>query len=85
MMLACVTDGTGTKAAVSGVSVAGKTGSAQVVSDGSQQAHGWFVGYVADDEHPLAIVVILENSGSGGGSAAPAAAKILKKAVTLGY
>lgn len=85
MMLACVQDGTGTKAAVRGVPMAGKTGSAQVSGDGSQASHGWFVGFVADDNHPLAVVVLLENSGSGGATAAPVASRLVTKALSLGY
>jgi len=43
------------------------------------------VGFVDDDEHPLAIAVILEKAGSGGSNAAPAAKKVLTRAIDLGY
>lgn len=82
LMRAVVTGGTGKAVDLSGVTVCGKTGSAQV--DGAA-AHAWFVGFVEEEEHPLAIVVLVENGDSGGGVAAPVAAKVLRDAVDQGY
>lgn len=45
-----------------GVSIAGKTGTAQV---GSGQAHGWFVGYFPIEKPRFVICVFLEHVGSG--------------------
>ena len=85
LMVSVVEKGTGTNAAISGYTVGGKTGTAEVSNDKSVAANAWFTGFVLDDDHPLAIAVILEKGGSGGGKAAPVAQKILKKAINLGY
>ncbi|MHB1314405.1 MAG: peptidoglycan D,D-transpeptidase FtsI family protein [Christensenellales bacterium] len=84
-MLSCVEDGTGKKAAVEGYDVCGKTGTAEVSESGGKSPHAWFCGFVKDDDHPIAIVVLIENGGSGGSVAAPIAAKVLSKALELGY
>ena len=84
-MKATVESGTGSKAQVDGYTIAGKTGTAEVSSSKSVKPHAWFVGYCADDAHPLAIAVVVENGGHGGDVAAPLAAKIFKKAIKLGY
>ena len=65
--------------------VGGKTGSAEVSSNKSVKTHSWFTGFVADDEHPLAVTVILEQAGGGASAAAPLAGQLLKKAIKLGY
>ena len=85
LMVGVVEHGTGTKAAISGYTVGGKTGTAEVSNDKSVAANAWFTGFVLDDDHPLAIAVVLEKGGSGGGKAAPIAQKVLKKAIKLGY
>ena len=86
MMISVVESGTGTAAQIDGVTVAGKTGTAEVDTDGEQSGeHAWFVGFIDDGEHPLAIAVIMEMAGSGGKNAAPAARKVLERALDLGY
>ncbi len=83
-MIRVVKSGTGTRAALSnGYVVAGKTGSAEVSNDKSVDTHAWFVGYVANDNAPYAICIMIENGGSGGGVAAPLARKVLQKAINL--
>ncbi len=84
-MFGTVSDGTGRSAALDGYKVGGKTGSAEVSSNKSVKTHSWFTGFIADDEHPLAVTVILEQAGGGSSAAAPLAGKLLKKAVKLGY
>ncbi len=54
--------GTASSLANVGVSIAGKTGTAQVSSG---QPHGWFVGYFPTDEPKFVICVFLEHAGSG--------------------
>ena len=61
-----------------GLSVCAKTGTAEV--GGGQKSHSWFVGFVEDENLPLAFVVVAENSGSGIGTAGPIAAKVLAAA-----
>ena len=56
------------------LNVCAKTGTAEV---SGQKAHSWFVGFVEDEAHPYAFVVVAENSGSGIGTAANIAAKVL--------
>jgi penicillin-binding protein 2 len=74
-----VTEGVADKAAVPGIEVAGKTGTAEfgpVRWDGSYETHGWFVGFAPYDEPEVAVVVFLQRGG-GGSDAAPAAGAIL--------
>ena len=86
MMISVVERGTGTAAQIDGVTVGGKTGTAEVdTEDEEGGAHAWFVGFIGDPDHPLAIAVVMEMAGSGGKNAAPAAGKVLQKALDLGY
>jgi cell division protein FtsI/penicillin-binding protein 2 len=73
----CVEIGTGHAAAVPGVAVAGKTGTAPAL-DGSRVTHAWFVGYAPVDAPEVALVVLLKRD-TGGADAAPLAARILKQ------
>ena len=83
-MLDTVAEGTASRAAVEGHSIAGKTGTAQVNSSGGKyDPHSWFVGYCAEEEHPYAIAVVVENGGSGGKAAAELAGKVLQKAIEI--
>ncbi|MEG2702410.1 MAG: penicillin-binding transpeptidase domain-containing protein, partial [Clostridia bacterium] len=78
-----VKSGTGTRAAVNGLTIAGKTGSAESAADGRAVTHAWFAGYIADEKYPYACCVLVEEGDSGGSVAAPIAANIfsyLKKA-----
>ncbi len=74
-----VTKGVAQNAAVPGIEVAGKTGTAQFGprrDDGSYETHGWFVGFAPYDEPEVAVVVFFQR-GIGGSDAAPAGSKIL--------
>lgn len=84
-MLECVQRGTGTGARLDGFRVAGKTGSAETSDDKTIETHAWFVGFIDDASHPLAIAVVVEYGGSGGRVAAPIAGKVLQRAISLGY
>lgn len=86
MMENVVKSGTGTKAKIKGVTVAGKTGTAQVsLENGDIGENAWFVGFIEDAEHPVAIAVVMEQAGAGSSNAAPAAKTVLSKAIDLGY
>jgi penicillin-binding protein A len=80
LMLQVVRTGTGTGAAISGVQVAGKTGTAQVATGDS---HAWFAGFAPADDPQVAVVVIVENGGSGGTVAAPIAKQVIAAALGL--
>ena len=74
MMIAVVRNGTGTAARISGVTVAGKTGTGTHVG---APPDAWFVCF-APAEHPrLVVAVIVEDAGYGGAVAAPVARDIL--------
>lgn len=66
-----------------GLTVAAKSGTAQ--SDTSEANNAWFAGFLADEAHPLAFVVLLEGGGSGSGAAASAANQVLQAAISAGY
>ena len=74
-----VAKGVAQEAAVPGIEVAGKTGTAEFgpeLFDGSLETHGWFVGVAPYDDPQIAIVVFFERGG-GSSNAAPAASEIL--------
>jgi cell division protein FtsI (penicillin-binding protein 3) len=83
-----VTDGTGKKAAVNGVSVAGKTGTSQKIDPRTHQyTHekyiASFVGFAPADDAKLCIAVVLDEpqGGSyyGGAVAAPVVGRIIQR------
>ena len=78
-MLQSVVAGTASSAQVRGLSVAGKTGTAefgQLRPDDTYGTHGWFVGYAPYDDPQVAVVVFVQQ-GEGETQAAPAAGQIL--------
>jgi cell division protein FtsI/penicillin-binding protein 2 len=81
MMLEVVRSGTGVAAALPGASVAGKTGTAELVptadaaSDPSN-TDAWFVAFDANDPK-IAVAVMLVGAGQGGAAAAPLAREVL--------
>ena len=77
-MLDTVARGTATAAQVDGLSIAGKTGSAESSLDGRDVTHAWFVGFIDDDRYPYAVCVFVEEGTSGGGAAAPIAQAIFR-------
>lgn len=75
-----VTRGVARTAAVPGLAVAGKTGTAEFGErrpDGSYETHGWFVGFAPYEDPQVAVVVFVQR-GSGGRNAAPAGGEILR-------
>ncbi|MEW5758400.1 MAG: penicillin-binding protein 2 [Candidatus Omnitrophota bacterium] len=58
-------DGTAHNLYMQDLSIAGKTGTAQVAG---KESHGWFVGYLPADNPKISICVFLENGGSGAAS-----------------
>lgn len=83
--------GTGWRARVEGITVAGKTGTAQVVSLEAEKAskvdgvipdrfkdHAWFVAVAPAEKPRLAVAVLVENVGGGGREAAPIAGELIR-------
>lgn len=85
MMVAVVQDGSGYRAALPEVQVAGKTGTAEYGSSGA--AHAWFTGFAPADDPQIAVAVIVESATddwtgeTGGVVAAPVAQAVLKAGV----
>ncbi|MGP8051837.1 MAG: penicillin-binding protein 2 [Desulfobaccales bacterium] len=88
-------EGTGKVVRLADIQVAGKTGTAQVVTTekleeerkgGSAekihkyQNHAWFVGYAPADNPRVAVAVLLEHGGHGGGDAGPLARRVIAAA-----
>ena len=76
-MRAVVTGGTGRSAAVRGLTVCAKTGTAEI--DTQEKDNAWFIGFIDDDAYPFAVCVAVENAGTGGAVAAPIAQKIFAR------
>jgi len=83
------TDGTGYRARIPEAHVAGKTGTAQVVSLKKKppkgqpvprhlENHAWFIAFSPVSVPEIVVCVFLEHGGSGGRNAAPIAQKVLK-------
>ncbi|HEV2814755.1 MAG TPA: penicillin-binding transpeptidase domain-containing protein [Solirubrobacteraceae bacterium] len=93
-MRAVVSYGTGTGAAISGVTVAGKTGTAELRQTQGEEVEGetvvegdttdttaWFAAYAPARRPRVAVAVMLVEAGAGGAVAAPPAATVLAEAL----
>jgi penicillin-binding protein A len=87
MMVDAVTHGTGANAAIPGVDVGGKTGTAQHGVGNSGMPYAWFICWArpkGDRVAPVAVAVVVEDAAadradiSGGGSAAPIAKAVMR-------
>ena len=85
MMVSVVEGGTGTAAQISGVSIAGKTGTAQ--HGEGEDPHAWFVSFAPAGSPEVAVAVVVLDGGSlgseatGGQVAAPIARAVIEAAL----
>jgi peptidoglycan glycosyltransferase len=83
MMVQVVQQGTGTAAQIDGVTVAGKTGTAQTGVEG-ESPHAWFIAFAPAEAPRYAVAVFVDHGGSlgneatGGAVAAPKAKAVLQ-------
>jgi penicillin-binding protein A len=82
MMLSVVRSGTGTAAALPGIEVAGKTGTAELrptadATPDPKNTDAWFVAFAPAGAPKLVVAVMLVGAGAGGKAAAPIARQVL--------
>jgi peptidoglycan glycosyltransferase len=65
-------------AKITGIHVAGKTGTAE---NPSGSPHGWFVGFAPAEDPQVAVAVLIENAGQGGVDAAPLGGAVMRAAL----
>ena len=82
MMVSVVDNGSGARARIDGVQVAGKTGTAQ--HEEGKPPHAWFISFAPADDPKVAVAVVVEDGGvtgsevGGGRVAAPIAKKVME-------
>jgi cell division protein FtsI/penicillin-binding protein 2 len=89
MMETVVKEGTGTNAQIPGVTVGGKTGTAQHGVANSKNPYAWFISYakMPDGSSPVAVATVIEDDAanrddiSGGGLAAPIAKSVMEAVI----
>jgi peptidoglycan glycosyltransferase len=75
MMTNVVANGTGKRARIDGVQVAGKTGTAENAGND----HSWFIGFAPADNPKIAVAVFVRNGGrTGGDVSAPIARSVMQ-------
>jgi peptidoglycan glycosyltransferase len=85
MMVAVVNSGTGRNAQIPGISVAGKTGTAN--SSTARSPYAWMVTFAPADDPQVAVAVVVERTSvpragiTGGGLAGPIAARVMKAVI----
>ena len=86
LFMAVNSGGSARRAQISDLIVAGKTGSAQVVSSSKLkkdidiiQPRAWFAGFAPLENPRIALAVLVDHGGSGGAAAAPVALAIFEK------
>lgn len=78
-MVTAVREGFGGGAAVPGVTVGGKTGTAENAP--GEQPHAWFTGIAPAEDPSVVVAVVVENAGQGAAVAAPVAGAVIRAAL----
>lgn len=82
MMISVVEKGTGTQAQIPGMSVAGKTGTAETETGANTKNKLWFMGFAPADDPQVAFAVTVNDVvGFGGDVAAPIAKQLIEELV----
>ena len=72
--------GSGRSAAVEGLQIRGKTGSAEFGQKGNLKIYAWFIAHAKVKNKNIAVAVVIEEGDSGGRTCAPLAAEFFKAA-----
>jgi len=72
--------GTGKKARISGVRVAGKTGTSE---NPHGDTHAWFTAFAPAEDPKVSVIVMVENGGEGGVVSAPMAKRVMEQALGM--
>jgi penicillin-binding protein A len=86
MLVSVVSNGTGTPAAIPGVEVGGKTGTAESGSD-DRTNYAWFVSFAPAENSEVAVAVMIQNAGvpnndiAGGRLAGPIAKSVMEAVI----
>ena len=75
--------GTGARAQIPGITVAGKTGTAQFWRHGYKDNHTWFIAFAPYESPKIAMAVLVQGAKAGGQVPAPIAAKIIEEILAL--
>src|SRR5207244_3167583 len=75
--------GTGGRARLSGVQVAGKTGTAQAKYKGKQDTISWFICWAPFDNPKYTVAVMVQGGEHGGSVACPIAARIRERSLAM--
>lgn len=75
--------GTGGRARIPDVEVAGKTGSAQAMTDGKSDTIAWFASFAPYENPKYAIAVMVQGGKGGGAVAAPVSHRIMERILAM--
>ncbi|HWD68753.1 MAG TPA: penicillin-binding transpeptidase domain-containing protein [Solirubrobacteraceae bacterium] len=89
MMVAVVSEGTGTTARIPGITVAGKTGTAELrdtagTKNEAKYTDAWFVGYAPVGHPKVVVAALFPNAGYGADTAAPVVRQLIEDALGVG-
>ena len=79
LMVSVVANGQARGAALPGIAIGGKTGTAETGRDGL--SHAWFIAFAPAENPTIAVAVVVEDGGRGGEVASPIAGQVLAAAL----